>query len=289
MSVSPALLRYQGPMLATLARVALSSLRGVRTTSPPATPGPTLSAEVSAPPADLVDSYVAWADGEAQLYRHELPPSFFPQWGFPLLSRTLEGLPYRLSAVLNQGCRVEVRGAVPRGVPLRLQARLESVEEEETKIRLDQKLVTGTAADPELHVAHVFAVIPKARGKKADRRADDTRTFRTVGSWTAAPLDGLRFGVLTGDMNPIHWLPPYARLAGFPRQILHGFGTLARTWEILRRTSGQPLRGIDVRFLRPLVLPARVDVEVSAGAPKDEVPFRVTGGETLYAAGQFKT
>jgi acyl dehydratase len=272
-------------MLATLGRIAVSSLRGAAGGKAPTMPGPTLTAEVPPRPDALIDSYIAWSGGDPQLYRNELPPHFFPQWGFPLLSQTLTGLPYRLSSVLNQGSRVEVKGPVPRNLPLQLQARLESVEEEETKVRIHQKLITGTAENPELQIAHVFAVIVKGRGKKGEKRAEEPQQFRQAGNWKAGRMDGFRFGVLTGDMNPIHWIPPYAKMAGFPREILHGFGTFARTWEALRKGLGTDLKTIDIRFVRPVVLPASVTVEVAEQAGKEKA-FRVTDGKTtVYAAG----
>ena len=72
---------------------------------------------------------------------------------------------------------------------------------------------------------------------------------------------GRDFAALTGDVNPIHWFAPAARAAGFRGCILHGFRTLARTIEALNRRvfAGDPraLASIDVRFMRPLVLPAK--------------------------------
>lgn len=274
-------------MLAALARVAVSTLRQPSGRLP-SQPGPVLTAEIPPRPDQLVDAYVRWSGADPTAYRDSLPPHFFPQWGFPLLSRTLGGLPLRLAAVLNQGARVEVRAPVPRRTPLRLQARLESVSEEETKIRIHQKLITGTLTEPELHVAHVFAVIPKTRPKKTAARTEETPAFNLAGSWQADRKDGLRFGILTGDLNPIHWLPPYAKMAGFSREILHGFATFARTWETLVRFgAGQPLRTIDIRFLRPVVLPAKVRVEVAPSIGPERA-LRVTGDAGLiYAAGTY--
>jgi acyl dehydratase len=66
-------------------------------------------------------------------------------------------------------------------------------------------------------------------------------------------------------------VPLYARAAGFPSTILHGFATLARAIEALN-THGATLGGdpastrtIDARFTKPLVLPARVSVYTKPG------------------------
>ncbi len=100
---------------------------------------------------------------------------------------------------------------------------------------------------------------------------------------------GLDFAKLTGDFNPIHWLKPYARAAGFRTVILHGFSTVARAIEALNRArfSGDPyrLQSIDVRLSRPLVLPARVGVYVSG----DQIWVGDAPGGGVYLEGRFVT
>ena len=99
---------------------------------------------------------------------------------------------------------------------------------------------------------------------------------------------GLDFAKLTGDFNPVHWVPRWARAFGFRNVILHGFGTLARAIEALNRglLAGDvtALHEIDVRFTRPLVLPARVGVYVSG----DKVWVGDAPGGPAYLEGTFK-
>jgi len=63
---------------------------------------------------------------------------------------------------------------------------------------------------------------------------------------------------------------PWARAAGFTGTILHGFATLARALEGLFRArfagAVDRLRVVDARFVRPLVLPARVGLYLDANA-----------------------
>ena len=44
----------------------------------------------------------------------------------------------------------------------------------------------------------------------------------------------LDFAKLTGDFNPIHWVPAYARASGFRSCILHGFATMSYAMEAIR-------------------------------------------------------
>jgi acyl dehydratase len=271
--VNPFLLRHQGPMLATLGRAALSAL-STPDGPPPSTPGPVLEETVAAPPAALVDAYLTWSGAGANAPRGTLPPHLFPQWGFPLMARTLAGLPWRLDKVLNQGCRITVHGPLARGAKLRLRAQLVDLVDEGHRVRLVQRLWTGTDEVPDALEADVIAVIPTGRKKGAAKRtADAEPDWSLVGAFRADRRDGWRFGVLTGDLNPIHWVGPYAKLAGFPRQILHGFGSLARSWEIL--AAAAPLGEMDVRFTRPLVLPAEGRVEAAAPGKDGRRPIRL--------------
>jgi acyl dehydratase len=97
---------------------------------------------------------------------------------------------------------------------------------------------------------------------------------------------GLDFARLTGDFNPVHWVGPYAKLAGFRGIILHGFATAALATEavIAGRWLGDTSRlgGLEVRFTRPLVLPARVGVFLGPPDDQGRLPLAVgvaPGGE----------
>ena len=90
--------------------------------------------------------------------------------------------------------------------------------------------------------------------------------YREIGWLKLNANAGLSFAKLTGDFNPIHWVAPYARAAGFRNVILHGFGTFARCCEQLNRGllggDVRRLRVLDAKFTRPLVLPHQVGVYV---------------------------
>ncbi len=277
-------------MLSALGRVAVAAVKGPNKEGTLETPGPVLTDEVDARPDNLIDAYIAWSGGSHEKYRNTVPPHLYPQWGFPLLSRTLEDLPYKLTGVLNQGTRVEVKGEIPRGVPLRLRGWLENVEDDGYKARIHQRLVTGTADNPELLITDVFAVLVHKRKKGDGERPVDKEQWKDVGDWRAGLWDGLEFGILTGDLNPVHWVPPYAKMAGFKRQILHGFGTFARTWETIARQNPKKEIGMaDVRFVRPLILPAEVSVQLGGTARVKERPVRVVGADgTIYMGGSFR-
>jgi acyl dehydratase len=74
---------------------------------------------------------------------------------------------------------------------------------------------------------------------------------------------GRRYGLVSGDLNPIHVHPLTARLFGFPTAIVHGMWTKARCLAAL----GSQLPGafsVEVAFKRPILLPATVQFAEAA-------------------------
>ncbi|MFO0634839.1 MAG: MaoC/PaaZ C-terminal domain-containing protein [Nannocystaceae bacterium] len=293
----------QGPVLATLAHAAWTAMRQQLDArlghSAPSTMPPLPSPEVAEilPPraADLVRDYIRNTGGDPSAYRGTVPAHMFPQWGFPLSARTLEGIPYPLVRVLNGGCRLQMNAPLPADAPLHVRARLEDIDDNGRRAVLHQRVITGTEEHPEAVIADLFAIVPLAKkdGGNGAPREEKKPVVRVpegaeeLARWKLAPGAGLDFAKLTGDFNPVHWIRPYARAAGFRSTILHGFATLARTIEGLQRTmfagSVHALAEIDVKFTKPLVLPAKVGLYVRG----DEVWVGDAPGGPAYLAGKF--
>ena len=301
MSVSLKFIRYQGPVLRGMGEAAVGALkqrlgRNGKAHAAPTLPGPEHRITVSPRPAELVDAYLRWVGGDPASYKGRVPAHLFPQWGFPLTGKLVEGLPYPMLAAMNGGCKLTINGPLPAGEPLEVSGRLDAVDDNGQRAILDQKLVTGTRSNPEAVVAHLYVFIPlkpKERGgdKKNSKAADKARVpvdARELAFFKLGPKAGLDFAKLTGDFNPVHWVPRWARAFGFRNVILHGFGTLARAIEALNRglLAGDvtALQEIDVRFTRPLVLPARVGVYVRG----DKVWVGDAPGGPAYLEGTFK-
>jgi len=226
------------------------------------TPGPLHTARVPPRPDGLVDDYLRWCGAGRQ--RGLLPAHLFSQWAFPLLTTTLRDAPYDLRRGLNGGCRVEVHEPLRRGEVLQLEAQLESIDDNGYRAVLRNRVTTRTARGGHV-VAWMYVIVPlKKRPAGTPRRpkprVPDDASPRAERRMTSR--DAVRFVYLTGDVNPVHWLPPYARAAGFPSTILHGFATMGWAWEALvTNRLGRDrslLRAIDVKFVRPVVLPARL-------------------------------
>jgi hypothetical protein len=251
---------------------------------------------------------VRYVGGDPKAYRGEVPPHLFPQWCMPALARTLEQTHYPLLKIVNAGCRVRVNGVIGDREPLRVHAQLQDVDDDGRRAILHQNLSTGPESNSDALQIDFFARVPlgKPERKPGDRARDGNGGNRPEPSrgrerphvaFEARELArirlgrdaGLGFAKLTGDFNPIHWVPAYARASGFPNVILHGFGTLAHAWEGLnRRLFGGDVRAIasfDVKFTRPLVLPHEVGLYVLG----QQVFVGDAPGGPAYLIGTFST
>jgi hypothetical protein len=283
-------------MIFALGRAAVGGIRKPGATAAPGVPGPWVEARIAPPTAALVRDYIRHVGGDPAWYRGRLPPHFFAHWGLPLAARALAGLAYPVARIINAGCRIESRAPLAADEPLDVRARIEAVDDDGKRVIVTQRVITGTAASPDAVVADLRAFIPLApRNGGSDGKRNGQEPLVPAGAREIAFMRigkgaGLDFAKLTGDFNPVHWLAPYARAAGFRGCILHGFSTLARAIEALHRSrfSGDPSRLaiVDARFTKPLLLPASVGVYVASDG-------RLWVGDApqgrIYLEGQFQT
>ncbi|MDJ0761423.1 MAG: MaoC family dehydratase [Myxococcota bacterium] len=272
MKASPKFLLQQGPVLKSLLKtITLSMPLGPINAALKNGASVRAIRKETLPPRqlDLVQAYIKTVGGDPSWYKGILPPHMFPQWGFPIMATTLHSLPYKLMRILNGGCRFEVLQPLPLNEPLLLKARLESVKDDGKKAILTQRLETGTPEHPKCLVSHVTAIVPLSNGEPGEKREKKERPRVPIDAREIAQMNldtkcGIEFGYVTGDVNPVHWLAPYARMSGFKNTILHGFSGMARTVECLNRSlwsgSVSNLKTFEMRFVRPLVLPATIGV-----------------------------
>jgi acyl dehydratase len=289
------LLLHQGEMLRMGGRILMhTALRRNRGGGEGVGSAPIIRA-IHPPPQALVRRYVDWAcawSGAASRYDAELPPHMVSQWSLPLVGELLLRLPYRLTAVINQGASLHVHGPLPRDTLLIVAATLEQIEQTAGRTRVVVAITTGTEQRPKLVEArlHMSFLQPGPRAPKAAQERPSEPQWRTAGLWQADADDGLRFALLTGDFNPIHWCGPLARRSVFGGKVLHGFGSLVRSYEALEPGS---FREIDVRFVRPVPLPCSmlsVQVAPQDGADADGWrAVRLAGaGDTVHLAGRLR-
>jgi hypothetical protein len=302
--MKPVALRHileHGPMLRALGHTALGALRGPRAAGQPATPGPWIETEVKPPSPALVRAFVAFSRGDQASYRGVLPPHLFPQWTLASASRALEGVPYPLAKIVNAGVTLDIRDGIAIGEPLRVRARLDAIDESPTRVVMTTRIETGTKVAPDALVAELRTYVPLASkanaggtngAPKPKERSEPPRVpdgARELAHLRLSANAGLEFAKLTGDFNPIHWIAPYARGAGFRGCILHGFGSFALATSAVVRgvLSGDVarLRTIEARFTRPLLLPGSAGIYVTDSG---ELYAGDAAGGAAYLAGRFQ-
>ena len=129
------------------------------------------------------------------------------------------------------------------------------------------------------------AVSPAAR-RLATARETASLPMTAVTTWRAPAAIGRRYARASGDWNPIHLSAFSARLFGFPRAIAHGLWHKARALAALHAHLPAAAVQIDVRFQRPVLLPATL--HLLASAPGSEGRFALQGDDgTPHLAGRW--
>ncbi len=261
-------------------------------------PAPFHEITVDAPSNTLIDDFVRFSGGDPSNYQGVVPPHLFCQWSLPAMLTVASGLPYPATKVINAGCQLRISSPIPRGERLTVAARLASVQVEERRVRLAIDVNTQHAGTALLE-AQLRVVVPLP-AKQSRTPLKQSRTPSPKKQPELVPAGarellyrqlshgaGADFARLTGDFNPIHWLTPYAKAVGFRHVILHGFASFSLTFEALVRHlfSGDARRvtRLEARFVRPLVLPARVGVYVL----DDRVVLGDAFGGAVYLSGSY--
>jgi hypothetical protein len=206
-----------------------------------------------------------------------------------------------------------VNAPIPTSTPLTIRAQLLDVDDDGRRALLHQRVITATPVHPRAVVADLYAVALRPTRGEANRAdtskgnhsppavvSDNRRQSelvpprsRELARFRFDPRAGLAFALLTGDANPVHWAGAYARAAGFATPILHGFAMMASAYEGLGRSlfagATDPIRVLDVRFKRPLVLGRGREVGLYQD-DADEDGFYVADapGVRAYLVGHFE-
>ena len=129
------------------------------------------------------------------------------------------------------------------------------------------------------------------RRGKGDPGAASGEAFPIVGEEVPASAEwrldgdlGRRYGAVSGDRNPIHMHSLTAKPLGFPSAIAHGMWTKARALAALEPRLPDAF-AVDVRFRRPILLPAKVEFATQDGQ-QDQSLFTVRKGETRHLDGR---
>jgi len=137
-------------------------------------------------------------------------------------------------------------------------------------------LLTEVSVGEELVWSSTSTMLRRGKG---DEGAKSGASFAALPAETPASAEwklggdlGRRYAGVSGDRNPIHMHSLTAKPLGFPGAIAHGMWTKARCLAALDSRLPDAF-AVDVRFRKPILLPARV--EFASAAEGKEIAFAV--------------
>lgn len=246
-----------------------------------------ISRRLPAPSAALVSAFNDWTDSAASGY---LPPALVSgQVALSVVSELTARCPYPLLGVLNQGVRLVINQPIAVGEKLLLNGQLVDASDDGYRARIHSHVEIGTAMHPAAIELDAYAAVVLRKRSDGGERTRSEPVWRTVGEWQAAADEGVKFFLLTGDFNPIHTLPVFARRTRFKGCIMHGYGAFAQVFSTLDKAGLTP-RDIDVRFVRPLPLPSPlllIQIGEEADAEGRHAVRLVDTQDQVYQVGSF--
>lgn len=129
---------------------------------------------------------------------------------------------------------------------------------------------TEVTADGDLSWTGVATMLARCKTDvKGEKKAAAEPLSANREQWNLAANLGRRYGIASGDLNPIHIAKITAKAFGFKQQIAHGMWSKARCLAALDgQLMGAPY-SVDVRFKLPIFLPAKVQFFQQAKADAD--------------------
>jgi acyl dehydratase len=219
--------------------------------------------------------------------RDSLPATYPHVLAFPLHMAVMAdgGFPFGAVGLVHLENRIEQHRRIGIGEELAIRVR-------PTKLAPHPKgqtfsLLTEVTADGELAWESVStmlrrgkgdpdAVVPGLRGEMPTARDRDSEALSAgapaSAEWKLGGDLGRRYAAVSGDRNPIHLHSLTAKPLGFAGAIAHGMWTKARCLAALDSRLPDAF-AVDVRFRKPILLPARV--EFASSAEGDEIAFAV--------------
>lgn len=246
---------------------------------------------VRAPSLPLQQAYAGWARARPGRYDGVIPPHLVPcQIALPVISALTARSPYPLLGVLNQGIHLALHAPLPATAVLTVRGHLVDASDDGYRARIHSTLTVGTTEHPAAMTLDAYAAVVLARRPESPAGARAEPAWTTIDAWQAGGDEGLKFFYLTGDFNPIHTWPAFARRTAFKGCIMHGYGAFAQVFEAIGN-AGWDIADIDVKFVKPLPLPSP-EVRIQVTPLPDESgrhALRLADAAgNVYQAGSFR-
>jgi acyl dehydratase len=200
--------------------------------------------------------------------RDALPPTYLHILAFPLAMRLMTdgAFPFGVLGLVHVENRIEHVRPVSVGETPSLRVHAEDLRDHPRGRQFD--VVAVATVDGE-RVWEGRSTYLRRGGGSGDggssERSERPEAPAAEAIWKVPGDIGRRYGAVSGDRNPIHLHNWSAKVFGMPRAIAHGMWLKARVLAALE-SELPPAFAVDVRFKRPVLLPATVGFST---APED--------------------
>lgn len=261
---------------------------------------PEYSEELEPRSNSLIDEYIKFLKGNLSAYKDYVPFHFFPQWAFPIIGRSLSDLPFSFIQIMNAGYKIQINSHIGRNQNIFVRSKLIKIEQKKNYFYFTIRIISETKNSPEALVAHLTTLIRLPKQEKKENKQESTKKTedysipfeaKEIASFQFSDKTGLDYAILTGDINPVHWLQFYAKFMGFKNVILHGFASSAFCIEAINNNlfSGNifKIKEWEVKFTKPLILPAKPKLFYIK--EENSIYLGDTKLSRAYLVGNFKT
>lgn len=153
-------------------------------------------------------------------------------------------------------------------------------------------LVSEARVGDELVWEETSTILSRMKRKGIKRPAKQKETaidYEHSAEWKLPANLGRRYGLIAGDINPIHMGKYAAKLFGFPRAIAHGMWSLARAAAQLESELPAGKFTFDVAFRQPVLLPATVKFNYELDGKGAQFALTKQDGSKVHMTGTFRS
>jgi acyl dehydratase len=251
------------------------------------------------------EAVAAYARACGFTLRDHLPPTYPHVLAFPLHMAVMAdgSFPFGAVGLVHVENRIEQLRPIGLGEELSLRVRPTALEPHPRGRTFS--LVTEARAGDELAWKSVSTMLRRggseqpADGPKSQLSGDSSA--RQPGGFDSSALGpgeasaewrlgddlGRRYAAVSGDRNPIHMHALTAKPLGFPRAIAHGMWTKGRCLAALESRLPDAF-GVEVRFRKPILLPARVEFASATQGDSTEFAVRDAKRQTPHLDGRVR-
>lgn len=150
-------------------------------------------------------------------------------------------------------------------------------------------IVTTITVNGELVWDSISTMLSRVKGKDGDKKASGNVVepkFDRHSSWEIVGSTARRYGLVSGDLNPIHMSNPTAKLLGFKKAIIHGMWSLARTGAEVADELPEAFT-YETEFKLPIFMPAWVLLKYTKTDEGIEFKLMDSDDQKPHMAGRF--